>query len=47
MLTAEMAEIAVKYETDRIVVSNHGGRHVDGLPAAIDVLQEVVKTVNG
>jgi 4-hydroxymandelate oxidase len=30
-----------------IVVSNHGGRQLDGAPATIDVLPEVVESVEG
>ena len=47
ILTAEMAEIAVNNKVDGIVVSNHGGRQLDGVPATIDALSEVVKAVNG
>ena len=47
ILTAEMAEITVQYKVDGIVVSNHGGRQLDGVPATIDALSEVVKAVNG
>ena len=47
ILTAEMAEVAVKYKVDGIVVSSHGGRQLDGVPASIDALSEVVKAVNG
>ena len=47
ILTAEMAEIAVNHKVDGIVVSNHGGRQLDGVPATIDALSEVVKAVNG
>src|SRR5207248_6205531 len=30
-----------------IIVSNHGGRQLDGVPASLDVLEEVVDAVNG
>lgn len=30
-----------------IVVSNHGGRQLDGAPAALDALVEVVDAVEG
>src|SRR5262249_24799510 len=30
-----------------IVVSNHGGRQLDGVPATMDVLEEVVDAVAG
>ena len=47
ILIAEMAEIAVQYKVSGITVSNHGGRGLDGVPASIDALSEVVKAVNG
>jgi isopentenyl diphosphate isomerase/L-lactate dehydrogenase-like FMN-dependent dehydrogenase len=37
----------VELGADGIVVSNHGGRQLDYLPASIDVLPEVVDAVNG
>ncbi len=39
------AERAVKLGVDGIVVSNHGGRQIEALPAAIDCLPAVVRTV--
>ena len=30
-----------------IVVSNHGGRQLDGVPATIDALKDVVEAVSG
>ncbi len=36
VLTAEDAELAVKAGVDGIVVSNHGGRQLDGSPAGLD-----------
>ncbi|KAL5008545.1 hypothetical protein ScPMuIL_014126 [Solemya velum] len=47
ILTAEDARIAMTYGMDGIVVSNHGGRQLDGVMAAIDALPDVVKVVNG
>lgn len=41
VLTAEDAEQAVQLGLDGIIVSNHGGRQVDGAVAAIDALPEV------
>ena len=32
---------------DAVLVSNHGGRQLDGARAALDVLPEVVRAVNG
>lgn len=39
------AEKAVSLGVDGIVVSNHGGRQVEALPAAIDVLPAIVRQV--
>ena len=41
VLTAEDAELALQHGVDGIVVSNHGGRQVDGAVAALDALVEV------
>ncbi len=41
VLTAEDAERALAHGADGIVVSNHGGRQVDGAVAALDALVEV------
>lgn len=37
----------VCFQADAVWVSNHGGRTLDGLPAAIEALPEVVAAVNG
>ncbi|XP_013414099.1 hydroxyacid oxidase 1 [Lingula anatina] len=47
ILTGEDAVEAVRTGVDGIVVSNHGARQLDGVPATIDVLPEVVRAVNG
>jgi isopentenyl diphosphate isomerase/L-lactate dehydrogenase-like FMN-dependent dehydrogenase len=47
VLTAEDALIAVDRGADGIVVSNHGGRQLDGVAAGISVLPEVVDAVAG
>lgn len=47
ILTAEDAKLAVESGADAIIVSNHGGRQLDGVPATIEVLPEVVRAVNG
>ena len=41
------AEKCVALGVDGIVVSNHGGRQVEGLPAAIDVLPAIARAVGG
>ena len=47
ILTAEDAHLACESGASAIVVSNHGGRQLDGVPASIDVLEEVVDAVEG
>jgi L-lactate dehydrogenase (cytochrome) len=41
ILTAEDALLAVEHGADGILVSNHGGRQVDGTVASLDALVEV------
>jgi L-lactate dehydrogenase (cytochrome) len=45
ILDVEDAELAVKSGAQAIVVSNHGGRQLDGAPSSIEVLPEIVDTV--
>ena len=45
ILTAEDALLAVEHGAEAVVVSNHGGRQLDGVAAAIDALPEVVEAV--
>ncbi|KXJ29864.1 Hydroxyacid oxidase 2 [Exaiptasia diaphana] len=47
ILTAEDAKLAVQHGADAIIVSNHGGRQLDGVLATIDALPEVVSAVKG
>uniref|UniRef100_A0A3Q2PL41 (S)-2-hydroxy-acid oxidase n=1 Tax=Fundulus heteroclitus TaxID=8078 RepID=A0A3Q2PL41_FUNHE len=47
ILTKEDAELAVEHGVAGIIVSNHGGRQLDGGPASIDALAEIVDTVAG
>lgn len=47
ILTAEDAALAVKHGVDGIIVSNHGGRQLDGCMATLEALPEVVATVAG
>ncbi len=46
ILTAEDAERAVEEGAAAVVVSNHGGRQLDSVPATIRALPEVVSAVN-
>ncbi|XP_041828589.1 hydroxyacid oxidase 1 [Melanotaenia boesemani] len=47
VLNGEDAVQAVNYGINGILVSNHGARQLDGVPATLDVLEEVVKAVQG
>ena len=47
VLRADDAERAVAAGIDGLVLSNHGGRQLDGAISALDVLPEVVRTIGG
>jgi len=47
VLTAHDARRAIDEGAAAIVVSNHGGRQLDGVPASLRVLPEIVAAVNG
>ena len=47
ILTAEDATLAVEHGVDGIVVSNHGGRQLDGVVGTVTALPEVVAAVEG
>jgi 4-hydroxymandelate oxidase len=45
--TAEDAALAVKYGAQAVIVSNHGGRTLDGMIPTLYALPEVVQAVSG
>ncbi len=47
VLTAEDARLACEHGCAGVIVSNHGGRQLDGVPATLDALPEVVEAVAG
>ncbi|XP_058143523.1 2-Hydroxyacid oxidase 1 isoform X1 [Dasypus novemcinctus] len=47
ILRGDDAKEAVKHGLDGILVSNHGARQLDGVPATIDALPDVVAAVEG
>jgi 4-hydroxymandelate oxidase len=47
ILTREDATLAVEHGVAGIIVSNHGGRQLDGAPATLDALPEVVEAAAG
>ena len=47
VLDAEDAEMAARTGADAIVVSNHGGRQLDGAPSSVAALPEIVSSIGG
>lgn len=47
IMDPEDAAIAAALGVDAIIVSNHGGRQLDGAPASIEVLPQIVTEVGG
>jgi 4-hydroxymandelate oxidase len=47
ILTPEDALLAAEHGADGVVVSNHGGRYLDGDPSTIEVLPEIVDALEG
>jgi isopentenyl diphosphate isomerase/L-lactate dehydrogenase-like FMN-dependent dehydrogenase len=47
IMSVEDARRAVEHGVDLLIVSNHGGRQLDGLPAAVEVLPEIAEAVGG
>lgn len=47
VMTAEDTLLAIKHGVDGIIVSNHGGRQLDGVPATLDALVECVAAAQG
>jgi 4-hydroxymandelate oxidase len=47
VLTGEDARIAVEHGVAAVVVSNHGGRHLDGCLAGIEALPDVAAAADG
>jgi isopentenyl diphosphate isomerase/L-lactate dehydrogenase-like FMN-dependent dehydrogenase len=47
ILTAEDARLACEHGAAAVVVSNHGGRQLDGVQASVEALAEVVDAVAG
>lgn len=45
--TPDDIEMAIAYGVDGVVVSNHGGRQLDGMPSTIDALAECAPVARG
>lgn len=46
ILHPEDAKLAIRNGVDGVIVSNHGGRQLDGVIASIDALSDIVKAVD-
>ncbi|KIW11602.1 hypothetical protein PV08_10903 [Exophiala spinifera] len=47
IVAAEDVELAIQHGCDGVLVSNHGGRQLDGVPATLDALVECVDAAKG
>jgi 4-hydroxymandelate oxidase len=47
ILAAEDAELAVEHGAAGVIVSNHGGRQLDGVPPSLEALPAVVEAIDG
>ena len=47
ILHPEDAKLAIDNGIDGIIVSNHGGRQLDGVIGSLDALPAIAKAVNG
>lgn len=45
--TVQDAELAIKHGFDGIIISNHGGRQLDTVPATLDILREIAPVAKG
>jgi (S)-2-hydroxy-acid oxidase len=40
-------KLAIRHGVDGVIVSNHGGRQLDGMPSTVDALQECAPIARG
>ncbi|KAF0318890.1 hypothetical protein GQ607_013849 [Colletotrichum asianum] len=45
--TADDVALAIEHGVDGVLISNHGGRQLDGVPATLDALRECAPIANG
>lgn len=45
--TVEDVELAIKHGVNGVLISNHGGRQLDGVPATLDALRECSPVAKG
>jgi 4-hydroxymandelate oxidase len=46
-MTSEDADLAIEHGVDGVIVSNHGGRQLDGTRATVSALPEIVDAIGG
>lgn len=42
-----MSKMAIRHKLDGVIISNHGGRQLDGVPATLDALRECAAAGGG
>ena len=47
IVTAEDARLCLEHGVDAVYVSNHGGRSLDYVPSALEVLPEIADAIHG
>ncbi|CAH0003690.1 unnamed protein product [Clonostachys byssicola] len=45
--TSDDVELAIRYNLDGVIISNHGGRQLDGVPSTLDALRECAAVGGG
>jgi (S)-2-hydroxy-acid oxidase len=45
--TPKDVSLAIDHSADGIIISNHGGRQLDGVPASLDALRECAPVAKG
>lgn len=45
--TSDDIELAIRHGVDGVIISNHGGRQLDGVPATLDALRECATAARG
>lgn len=47
VFASEDVQLAIDHGLDGVIISNHGGRQLDGVPATLDALRECAPTAKG
>ena len=46
-MSPEDVELAIRHGADGVIISNHGGRQLDGVPSALDTLRSCAPVAKG